>query len=555
MRKKLLTQTPISLLFFISLVVSLFYFFYINLDTDSILLFLSQKLFLGNWLKKGIMPFYNPHIFLGTPFAFDPGLGNLHPFNLFFLLPHPLSYAIWTGTVTFLFLSGFYVFFFRLTRNSYVGFLFALVFIFSGSGLTRLNNPTIYIVIAHWGWFLYTHFFIKTKKGLLFFLLIGVLMTLSGHLQFVLLGYLLGFILGVYESKITCKRILFCYGLLFLVTLWYYVLSIPIIVESTRWGMSHLFLNDGKIQLQQLLQIFFPYIHGSIRSGYYFGAGPKPILGMSLMAIIFLFFSVIKKRISLQYLILIFSMVFVSLGMIAFPFFRVSQIWSVIHVLILVAISKHTVTVFTKMRPIYRFVIILIIVIEGIFFAYFHNFFIPQTVIHNAIPKKQEIKIHFQKLLVDASGNPLDFDTYMDSYIHRSRSDYDKELVNQEERNGYIKLQNMLTKGISSWASVTGDYTVQGYGTFVPNKLLKLTDGKSSMIGRANINTFEPEILLQIGKKLNIISKTKERFNLMNIRGVQEHVIPDYTNPNKMTYKDEKISYSPITHVLYSLIK
>ncbi|MEK7079029.1 MAG: hypothetical protein AAB929_03070, partial [Patescibacteria group bacterium] len=100
MIKKRLFGLPIWIFIGISTLLFFFYLFFINLSTDTIILFLAQKLFLGKWLVKGVIPLFNPHIFLGVPFLFDVGMGNLHPFNLFFALPYPYSFALWSAATS-----------------------------------------------------------------------------------------------------------------------------------------------------------------------------------------------------------------------------------------------------------------------------------------------------------------------------------------------------------------------------------------------------------------------------------------------------------------------
>jgi hypothetical protein len=156
-----------------------------------------------------IVPLYNPHIFAGIPFLFDPGMGHLHPLNLFFVLPYPFSFSLWVGATTLLYLGGFYLFFRKSSSSPEMSLIFSLILFFSGSGFLRISNPTIFAVIAHYGLFLYSLSSLKgNKKDMLFPFVAGVLMTLSGHLQFVVYGYILGFITALFHFRHSISRTL-----------------------------------------------------------------------------------------------------------------------------------------------------------------------------------------------------------------------------------------------------------------------------------------------------------------------------------------------------------
>jgi hypothetical protein len=70
--------------------------------------------FAGRWLKRGIVPLWNPHLYLGMPFAADNQSGLFYPINLlFFLLTPELSYeAVELMAVLHVFLAGMFAYVF-----------------------------------------------------------------------------------------------------------------------------------------------------------------------------------------------------------------------------------------------------------------------------------------------------------------------------------------------------------------------------------------------------------------------------------------------------------
>jgi hypothetical protein len=66
--------------------------------------------FSARWLKRGVVPLWNPHLYLGMPFAADNQTGLFYPINLiFFLLTPELTYqAVELMAVLHVFLAGLF---------------------------------------------------------------------------------------------------------------------------------------------------------------------------------------------------------------------------------------------------------------------------------------------------------------------------------------------------------------------------------------------------------------------------------------------------------------
>lgn len=68
--------------------------------------------FAARWLKRGVIPLWNPHLYLGMPFAADNQSGLFYPINLlFFLLTPTLTYpVVELMAVTHVFLAGLFTY-------------------------------------------------------------------------------------------------------------------------------------------------------------------------------------------------------------------------------------------------------------------------------------------------------------------------------------------------------------------------------------------------------------------------------------------------------------
>ncbi len=325
----------------ISICVFVFYLFYVNLSIDTIILFLSNKIFLGKWLAQGVFPWFNPHIFLGTPFAFDIGLGNLHPFNLFFLLPYPYSFAVWMGATSFLFLVGFYRLFRQHTKTNQFALLLTLILFFSGTGIFRASNPTIYLVIAHFGLFAYS--ITKIGNGInrywIFAVLLGSLMTLSGHFQFVLYGYI--FILlyaALFSRKLLVRSALFII-VLGLFVAWFFIYSLPLISDSTRLIQSKEYSSVGNVHILQYLELILPYLFGFAQNGSKWGPGALYIIVAPLSFIVLLVITLWKNK--LKYFVVLGTLCLASMGLLNFPFLRnAGQVIVLLHAIGLLFIAE-----------------------------------------------------------------------------------------------------------------------------------------------------------------------------------------------------------------------
>lgn len=114
----------------------------------------------ARWLKRGVIPLWNPHLYMGMPFAADNQTGLFYPINLlFFLLTPQLTFeAVELMAVGHVFLAGLFTYLFlrdlpSLRSSAPVGRMAAvagsIAFMFSDLFVVHLGNLNI-IATATW---------------------------------------------------------------------------------------------------------------------------------------------------------------------------------------------------------------------------------------------------------------------------------------------------------------------------------------------------------------------------------------------------------------------
>ncbi len=402
----------LNVFFFISLAIAVFFFFYVNLSLDVIMLFLPLKIFFGFWLTKGVVPWFNPYIFAGVPFLFDIGLGNFHPFNVFFLLPYPFSYALWSGSTALVFLTGFFLFFRKFARTDRFAFLLTIILFLSGSGFfIRMGNPTMLLPVSHYGLFFYSLSFLGKKKNKLFPYIIGVSLILSGHIQYVFYGCILGFIICLVFYRQSLKTILRYFFVLGILTSWYFIMSLPLIFSSTRFYVDKVSTDTGPIKALQMIELAFPFFFGEVVSGSKWNAGFTNVVPVSLFFTVFLAFLIIGKKISKARLSVLALLLISALGLIKPPFFRgAGQVFILFHIVGLTIIAereKEIGRLLTKNlsngKARLVFLLIFLLLAAGIIFfssGYFYDMF---SSIYKIV-KKNPPSLFFDRLTVLAIG-------------------------------------------------------------------------------------------------------------------------------------------------------
>ncbi len=617
----------------ISFFLFLFYLNFVNFSTDTIILFISQKIFLGKWLSQGVVPLFNPHIFAGVPYLFDPGMGNLHPFNLLFLLPYPYSFAAWSSVTTLLFLIGFHLFFRSFTKSELFAFILTLVLFFSGSGFWRTNNPAISLVIAHYGLFFYSFKLINKNRTNWLFFSIGLLMTLSGHIQFVFYGYIIAFLTGLLCYKKPFKNIVGQFVLLIVICSWFFILALPLVLESTRLTTHKNYSGMGPLHPFQIIQLILPLFFGYVSNGSKWNAGPTFVILISTLFLPALIFLAVKKKITRVMGAIFLVFLAATYGIVNFPFFRgAAQSFIVIHILGLILIAQNeellikslvqvkrkwifllgigsslgyfffTSGVFhMSFSALYRIIkkapslfyddatiksigsiiglnfiplsilsIVLFVItvkkkwvlmaligyvlFEGLFINYFHNYFIPQSVLIENLQSQQSVISEKYRIQTGADVLPyFGFHNYMSEVLFRPPFSKEPTSFTPEEQQTFKWLKTIFSYNPSTWGMVHGIYSVQGYNTFVPKTIAEFFKNSSADYRQEYAYIIERNPLYgesEIGLDINGIETSKitlhdERWKELAVRYfISDRPLKGYTllfrEESKFIYENKK---------------
>jgi len=137
------------------------------------------------------------------------------------------------------------------------------------------------------------------------------------------------------------KTVLF-FILLAFSTSWYYIFSLPLVMDSTRLGAGKEYADIGSIRPLQHLQLILPFYLGMIQNGSSWNAGPTTVILSSLLLVFLFIRTIYKRKIASYYVIILSICIFLSLGILNIPFFRgAGQIWVIIHIIILIIVASY----------------------------------------------------------------------------------------------------------------------------------------------------------------------------------------------------------------------
>jgi hypothetical protein len=120
------------------------------LQWDALSQYYPWRLFAHHWLRRGIIPLWNPHEFCGAPFLANGQSAILYPLNLLFWLMDPARAFGWSAALHF-FLAGCFTFLLarRYQSSTLASFLSAVTFAFCGWLVAWTSLPTL-MNVAIW---------------------------------------------------------------------------------------------------------------------------------------------------------------------------------------------------------------------------------------------------------------------------------------------------------------------------------------------------------------------------------------------------------------------
>lgn len=202
MRKLKFSFTPLFINFWpylILLILTLFYFRHVLIPKpDQIIYggdvndqFFYWKSFLVTSIKSGVIPFWNPYSFSGTPFLAHPSTAAFYPFNILFFI-FPLNFAFMIYFLTHIFLASVFMYYIAQKNfDKFSSLISSIIFAFSGlfaariyAGHLDIISSLIWIPLV-FGFMRETYLKFSKKSGVLAVLSL-VMQILAGY-QFVVI--------------------------------------------------------------------------------------------------------------------------------------------------------------------------------------------------------------------------------------------------------------------------------------------------------------------------------------------------------------------------------
>lgn len=130
----------------------------ISIDTNTN--YAVTKYYFNN-LLNGLIPLWDPFLYLGVPFGFIGTCGVINPITYLIVILHYLgmnyyeSYLIYLVVYYFVGLIGFYLLSKSLFKDKLVAFISYLLFLFSGAGASIFNQIYMLLIFVPAVWFFY----------------------------------------------------------------------------------------------------------------------------------------------------------------------------------------------------------------------------------------------------------------------------------------------------------------------------------------------------------------------------------------------------------------
>lgn len=223
-----------------------------------------NKLLLIQYIKSGILPLWNPFIFMGFPFLADIQVGT-------FYIPDFLIFSLFNGfqahNISVLFhlmfaAIGIYFLTFKNSKSRITSIALSLMMVLSGSFLARIVYLNFLEVISFIPWLLILAD--REKPRYLLMILLWTLMILAGHP--IALFYSLIIIFGFYcftkLKQLPALTLSFVVGL--------FVSAVQLIPfwelkgESVRSALDYAQFTQGSLHWSDLSNLIFPSLPGEV---------------------------------------------------------------------------------------------------------------------------------------------------------------------------------------------------------------------------------------------------------------------------------------------------
>ncbi len=267
----------------IGVVVRIFPVFFGNMFSfgDNVSLQVPVKMYSAYWLRQGIIPWWNPTIFAGIPWAEDISQFVFYPTQLFFLLFDP-SHALNITIASHLFFTGIGMYFVakNILPNSRQAALAMIMWTFSPQLTYSINNIVTLQSIAWFPWVVLGSLNLTKKKwGRIIFGLLILAQFMAGYPQHVLYSImttvLLDVCLTIKHKNFQMRAWMLNWmksGLIVLgITALAWLPFVRVLSESTRSIQNSTQAMVGSLNPMMLPKIILPYLFDLPSAGFRWG--------------------------------------------------------------------------------------------------------------------------------------------------------------------------------------------------------------------------------------------------------------------------------------------
>lgn len=339
------------------------------------------RVYTANYLKQGIIPWWNPTIFAGIPWAQEISQTVFYPSTILFILLHP-GQALNLSVIIHLLFSfwGMYLLLTYWSGKRLPAIIGSLLWTFSTQVTGSINNLVTIQSIAWFPWIGYVGLrLFESRKQMFIFSLLVLGQFLAGYPQHVVYAILLAVVLSAIHlyKKIRFRRFVsawvLCGLLTFGITAVAWLPFLEVFSASTRMAQSVQQASVGSLHPLMLVKAFIPYFFDNPAAGFKWGPAwsgfPNSLFYITWIGIGSVLFGIKgrnHKTISLS-IVVIFTLLF-SLGnnlpgfsyiQEAIPFFKLGRYPSMMLVvtnLVLIILMTHGLDRLIRSTWIYKYV-------------------------------------------------------------------------------------------------------------------------------------------------------------------------------------------------------
>lgn len=260
---------------------------------DNFSLMVPGKIYTIEWLKQGILPFWNPHLFGGLPWIGDINQSILYPFTTLFLFLKPATAINWTIIIHLvLTFFGMYRLISLWGKNNFdnkknipdMAILGAIFWTFSTQMINALNNITFLQSVAWMPWVIYFGLLIQKKTiNKFLFSFFVLLQFLGGYPQHVIFTISTTVVFSIFENIhffktrnfIKIRKWLWSWVITAFLTVglsafvwlpfWESLLGSTRVIQSSTQAVS------GSLHPLEVIKVFLPYFFDNAQQGVRWG--------------------------------------------------------------------------------------------------------------------------------------------------------------------------------------------------------------------------------------------------------------------------------------------